>query len=519
MKKLSNITLYSSHVYLAEDNSNPDSYIAKFVICDFGRNKNGYALSRDGIDSWISTLKNKPLVGKIKMRIDGSYDFTGHNMKLIEMVDEDGNTYKDAEFDTDAFGSFFDIAIETINDKEYIVASCEIWKRFHKACSIIINRIRDGTLHTSWEIAVEESHQGIIDGFMTTIVDAGRFIGHCLLGKQVEPAYDSSGLLAIASTDYDTEISEALSEDILSQGLNKNDENKEDNTGMAKQNNSTVAENVTDVKTPTDTDSTTTDTANANMAEQINTSDNVGTNEPSVEIAQLTEWDLRSKIAKACADKIDKSWCYIAYHFPVEKEVWCEYSGAPSELDYARFTYEVSNDVVTVSDVEYVKLTVSIAEVNTKISELEKEIQTVKAELDIKNDAITKASETIQSLNTQISELTPYKEQVEVAERKKIEEQITAEKEALKNKLLKGNLFTEAEIAEKKIQDLIEARDVSAINGLIADKFVASFDVDHKNENAETVSTAETVVTATANLESEDTETDVRSFMSKILSN
>lgn len=516
---MNNITFYSSHVYLAEDNSNPDSYIAKFVICDFGRNKNGYALSRDGIDSWISTLKNKPLVGKIKMRIDGSYDFTGHNMKLIEMVDEDGNIYKDAEFDTDAFGSFFDIAIETINDKEYIVASCEIWKRFHKACSIIINRIRDGTLHTSWEIAVEESHQGIIDGFMTTIVDAGRFIGHCLLGKQVEPAYDSSGLLAIASTDYDTEISEALSEDILCQGLNKNDENKEDNTEMAKQNKPVVAENVTDVKTPADTDSTTTDTTNTNAAEQTVTSGDVGANEPSVEIAQLTEWDLRDKIREACRSKLGK-WCYVSYHFPVEKEVWCEYDGAESELDYVRFTYEVAeDDTVTVSEPEYVKLTVSIAEVNTKISELEKEIQTVKAELDIKNDAITKASETIQNLNTQISELTPYKEQVEVAERKKIEEQITAEKEALKQKLLKGNLFSEEDIAEKKIQDLIEARDVSAINSLIADKFVASFDVDKQNENIETVSTAETVVTATANLESEDAETDVRSFMSKILSN
>lgn len=85
-------------------------------------------------------------------------------------------------------------------------------------------------------------------------------------------------------------------------------------------------------------------------------------------------------------------------------------------------------------------------------------------------------------MNTQISELTPYKEQVEVAERKKIEEQITAEKEALKQKLLKGNLFSEKDIAEKKIQDLIEARDVSAINSLIADKFVASFDIDHKKK-------------------------------------
>lgn len=516
---MNNITLYSSHVYLAEDNSNPDSYIAKFVICDFGRNKNGYAINRDEIDKWLSTLKNKPLVGKIKMRIDGTYDFTGHNMKIIEKTDEDGNTYKDAEFDTDAFGSFFDITIETINNKEYIVASCEIWKRFHKACSVIINRIRDGTLHTSWELAVEESHQGIIDGFMTTIVDAGRFIGHCLLGKQVEPAYDSSGLLAIASTDYDTEISEALSEDILYQNLNRNNENKEDETEMAKQNKSVVAENVTDVKTPTNTDSTITDAADTNVTEQINTSDNVGTNEPRAEIAQLTEWDLRDKVRESCRAKLGK-WCWVSYHFPVEKEVWCEYDGAESELDYVRFTYEVAeDDTITVSEPEYVKLTVSIAEVNTKIAELEKEIQTVKAELDIKNDAITKASETIQNLNTQISELTPYKEQVEVAERKKIEEQITAEKEALKEKLLKGNLFSEEDIAEKRIQDLIEARDVSAINSLIADKFVASFDVTEKNDTPETVSTAETVVTATANLESEDTETDVRSFMGKILFN
>lgn len=32
---LDNIVLYSSQVYLSEDNSNPDSYIAKFIICDF----------------------------------------------------------------------------------------------------------------------------------------------------------------------------------------------------------------------------------------------------------------------------------------------------------------------------------------------------------------------------------------------------------------------------------------------------------------------------------------------------
>lgn len=307
-------------------------------------------------------------------------------------------------------------------------------------------------------------------------------------------------------------IAEALSKDLIKEN------NKEEQSEMAKQNNAVVAE-----KAPTNTDSPAT-VDNTNQSAQATTSENVGTESPSIKTtAQLTEWDLRDKIREACRAKLGK-WCYVSYHFPVEKEVWCEYDGAESELDYVKFTYTVANDVVSVSEPTYVKLTVSIAEINTKISELNKEVETVKAELDLKNEAITKASETIQNLNTQISELTPYKEQVEVAEKKKIEEKIAAEKESLKQKLLKGNLFTEAEIADKKISDLIEARDVSAINSLIADKFVASFDVkDNAKDSVDTASATETTdvetVTATANLETEDVETDVIGFMGNILFN
>ena len=108
---MDNIVFYSDQVYLSE-NSNPDSYIAKFIICDFGRNKNGVALDRNTIENWMSTLKNKPLVGKIKMRYDGEYDFTGHNVREVEKVDENGNKYREVEFDTEAFGTFFDVAIE-----------------------------------------------------------------------------------------------------------------------------------------------------------------------------------------------------------------------------------------------------------------------------------------------------------------------------------------------------------------------------------------------------------------------
>ena len=51
---MDNIVFYSDQVYLSE-NSNPDSYIAKFIICDFGRNKNGVSLNRDGIEDWLAT--------------------------------------------------------------------------------------------------------------------------------------------------------------------------------------------------------------------------------------------------------------------------------------------------------------------------------------------------------------------------------------------------------------------------------------------------------------------------------
>lgn len=460
-----------------------------------------------------NSLVNMPVQAKYRLSPSGEPTFSGHEMKKSKSTGE-------VTFGTSSVGTHTEVYIEndnvdvngTIKNLPCLFAKYRIWKRYKNVVAAAQRLFSLGKLYSSWEI---NTYQYIFDRGIRKITDY-EFLANCLLGY--EYAYPSYGTSANAISmaqlnDSQLMIAEALSQDLLDENnINDNDEKEE--PLLAKKNiPSAVDENtVVDVSESTSTEDITKDTT-------ASTAEDKQEETPTTDSAQLTVWDLKTRVGEACRKKLGK-WCWASFMFPNEKEVWCEYDGAESELDYVKFTYEVADDdTVTVSEPEYVKLTVSIAEVNTKISELEKEIQIVKAELDIKNDAISKASETIQNLNTQISELTPYKEQVEVAERKKIEEQITAEKEALKNKLLKGNLFTEAEIAEKKIQDLIEARDISAINSLIADKFVASFDVDHKNENIETASTAETVVTATANLESEDTETDVRSFMSKILSN
>ena len=491
---MDNIVFYSDQVYLSE-NSNPDSYIAKFIICDFGRNKNGVALDRNTIENWMSTLKNKPLVGKIKMRYDGEYDFTGHNVREVEKVDENGNKYREVEFDTEAFGTFFDVAIETINDKEYIVASCEIWKRFTKACEIIVNRIQEGSLSTSWEISVEKSTQGIIDGLMTKIIQAGRFIGHCLLGKNVSPAYDSSGLLEIASTNYDMEFAEALSQDILSQGLDKENEAKEENNLQSNIETQVAEENVEETVVETPVADTTESSTETEVIE----------NKDETEVSQLTEYDLRKKICEACRAKLDK-WCWISFHFPVEKEVWLEVDGRESELDFVRMTYTVENDTITVSDPEEVKLTVSIADVNTKIAELEAEVST-------KDDAIIKSGEEITRLKTEISELSPFKEKFEQAEQERIENELKEKKDNLVSSITKSGLITKDEIeASEELKGYVDNLDEKSLKAILADRYIASLS-DNTTEISETQNEVETEAAST-NLDGlEDEQLDVKSIM------
>ena len=491
---MDNIVFYSDQVYLSE-NSNPDSYIAKFIICDFGRNKNGVALDRNTIENWMSTLKNKPLVGKIKMRYDGEYDFTGHNVREVEKVDENGNKYREVEFDTEAFGTFFDVAIETINDKEYIVASCEIWKRFTKACEIIVNRIQEGSLSTSWEISVEKSTQGIIDGLMTKIIQAGRFIGHCLLGKNVSPAYDSSGLLEIASTNYDMEFAEALSQDILSQGLDIKNEAKEENNLQSNIETQVAEENVEETVVETPVAETT----------ESSTETEVTENKDETEVSQLTEYDLRKKIREACRAKLDK-WSYIAFHFPVEQEVWLEVDGRESELDFVRMTYTVENDVVEVSEPEAVKLTVSIAEVNAKIAELETEVSA-------KDEAIIKSGEEIARLKTEISELSPFKEKFEQAEQERIENELKEKKDNLVSSITKSGLITKDEIeASEELKGYVDNLDEKSLKAILADRYIASLS-DNTTEISETQNEVETEAAST-NLDGlEDEQLDVKSIM------
>jgi hypothetical protein len=284
-------------------------------------------------------------------------------------------------------------------------------------------------------------------------------------------------------------VAEALSQDIISHGLDIENKAKEDNDLQKNDVTQVVAENVenTVVETP--------------VAETTETS--TETTETKTEISQLTEYDLRKKIREACRAKLDK-WCWISFHFPVEKEVWLEVDDRESELDFVRMTYTVDNDTITVSEPENVKLTVSIAEVNTKIAELEADIAT-------KADAIIKSGEEITKLNATISELTPFKDKFEKAEQERIEAELKEKKDTLISSITKSGHITKEEIeSSEELKGFVDALDEKSLKAVLADRYIASLS-ENTTEVSETENETET---ASTNLDGlEDEQMNVKSIM------
>ena len=217
---MDNIGFLTKSIEISEIQSN-GNILAKFCLCDFSVNGNGVRLNRDTVETWMSSLVNQPLVG----RIGYAGDFTGHNMRTATITCADGEKRKTVVFDTEAIGTFTDVAIETVNDVDYIVGSAEIWSRYPMVCELIKKRAAEGTLHTSWEISVTESHR---DGDVK-VIDSGCFTALCVLGKNVRPAYESSRMMEVAESLEDTEFSEALAMDISNESnkeVTKMDENE-----------------------------------------------------------------------------------------------------------------------------------------------------------------------------------------------------------------------------------------------------------------------------------------------------
>ena len=467
---------YSRNICCSEITEHQDHYLAKFVICDFSVNGNQVALNRDTIESWMNTLVGNPLVGKLVVAPKGELDFSGHNMKVVTRKDNDGNEYKTAEFDTDAFGSFQSVGIEKIDDTDFIVASCKIWKRYPKACATILRRIESGTLNTSWEIDVLKAHKGIVGGRMAKIIDDGVFTAHCLLGANVEPAYKCSKLLEVAETDFGLELANAYIEDTKEISniesnekeaknlkLNKDKETQTaqiENQAEIEQAEQTATESTNEPTTPAEPDIQTSEEGGETTppTEPETGAEPAGEPESAPETSSLTGHDLYEKLNEAVVKF--NSDMYLSEVFPEDHTIWCKKFGRyMNDLDYIMFSYTVEGNEVSLSEPQNITLTVSIYEVNTKIAEL--------------NNTIASLNTELQSAKEEVASLTPYKDQAEKAEAEKAAAEFAQKKEDLRQYAISSKMITEAEVSEGgNYASLIENLDETGIKSVIAERCV-----------------------------------------------
>jgi len=450
-------------------------------------NLNGVQLNSDTAEERAQTLLMQPVVAKYK-KFQNKDDLGGHECS----VDSKGNV----TFGTVPIGVNVSVEIKkdtvSINDNAVetpcLFATSRIWTRNKNVCSAIKRLFTEGKLHSSWEILSEKVEYTDNVKILKDYV----FEADALLGSTSNPAYgECAATLCVASTD-DPEL--LLSEAIANDFNIENSETKEDKTLDIKENESIATSETENVNTITNevTETSETEVNTENKETNIENSE-------AVEVSALTDRDIRCKIEKLCRDKL--RYCWVAFMFPAENYVLVEYDGRESELEYMKFTYAVNGDDVTISEPEKVRLAVSVANINSEISE--------------KNDVIIKANEKITSLNAEVENLAKYKEMFEKAELEKAEKELAEKQENLKKYAVKSGYITLDEVeTSEEIKKLIDAVDENGIKAIIVDRLMAQ-----KNDIVSTSEIAETKTTEIASLTCDDTvdTSDYKSVMKKFL--
>ena len=210
---MNTLKIFSNSVSIA--NSKSKNYFdTEFIIGSFEPNENGDMVNRDTIENWLPTLLHTHLVGNIRKNVYGNFDFSDHEVSKIFVLDENGNQTEDYVLNTSGFGTCTKVEVRQIDNQEFIVATFRVFARYVNAFNLIKKRIINGTLYSSWEIAIKQSH--LENGIR--VIDDGEFLSHCLLGSDVTPACKDAMLLNVASKQTER------IEDILLEDMERNGE-------------------------------------------------------------------------------------------------------------------------------------------------------------------------------------------------------------------------------------------------------------------------------------------------------
>lgn len=434
-------------------------------LCYYDRpNLNGVQLPSEDAEEKAKTLINQPVVAKYK-RVGGKDDLGGHEAVYNSHT-------QDIEFDTDCIGTHIKTKVKkdtvTINGQEEtlpcLFATARIWKRNKNVVNAVKRLYDEGKLFSSWEIAVDsyKFEEGVKK------IEDYSFLGNCLLGSNVEPAYPCANAIDLSSLEQaQLMIATAFSEDKNGeQQLMEREEEKVNDTSTAeeKEEAQTVdagTEETKETETVGTAESDTPDTADNGEVEQ---SEEQSVEPTSTELSAITDYDLRRSLsiaAREWARENAHEWAWVTYVMVDEGYCLCDFGFKAKELEYLKFDYEISEgEVRIVGEPEVVELVVAMTEINSTIAS--------------KDDAIAKANERIVELEDEVASLAPYKEEAERIAKEKEEAELAAKREEIKNYALKSKLISEEELAEGELASAIENVDYTFIKGLIADRFTES---------------------------------------------
>ena len=446
-------------------------------------NGNGVCLPYDDPDAtaeMTKTLIDMPVVAKYVCDEDGEPNLGGHEAYIDEETGEIAFATTPIGVHTDAYikeDTVTTFAGET-KTLPCVFATQKIWKRNKNMVAAVLRLFGEGKLHNSWEVASTEYN--FRDGIK--YLTKYSYLGNCFLGDNVAPAFGSSAkVLSLSQEDNNAMlmVAEALAQDIAG-----GKENKElmDNENIVAEVEVTEAPVVEEAS------------ADEEIVVEEAAAEEVVAEEEVVETSELTGEDIMKRIYNKLRDKY--GWGWITYFYPEEHYVlWHEYE--MDELTYIKHTYTVNGDDVEVDDGEEIKLVVSMAEVNTRVAEL--------------NEALVSANNTINAQKDELNALASYRDAFEQAEAERVAREHEAAVAEMRQYCVDSGRFTNEELDGEELSALIKNMDKASINTMIAERLIAEMRNQKPEPEVATVSGVK--VTLEAEEKSDDKVAKFRSFL------
>lgn len=202
-KKIAHMTYSSSLSSLCEINSSFDTGILRIAYT--GKNRNGSSISKEVFESCIETMYNCPIVCNYDRDTDS---IGGHDMELVSGKDGDlkivNCTMPIGVIPESSKYSWEIVEEDDGVSHEYLCAEVLIWKR-QEAYQKIKN---DGIVSHSMEITIRDGEMK--DGVFE-IYDF-EFTAFCLLGDDHEPCFESSAMGLFSLDALKSQMEEMMSE-------------------------------------------------------------------------------------------------------------------------------------------------------------------------------------------------------------------------------------------------------------------------------------------------------------------